>query len=209
MKTFKQYITESRATKLRSFLRRDQSPREMADRSNLHKDVLSHFSNDEVGDERLKHAMKTDSNAIWTLAQHAEHHPEFQQRVLTHLEKGQNLGDISRSNFLRDRMAVNNELRKNHSEKEFADIRDNTKKWDHKSQSYVPRTENDVLPGHPDWKPPTSPKEALERISDPNHPEYRPHLAQAVKNVMANRPKNSDEFTQPSFAVNSEKWMKK
>ena len=206
MKTFKEFITESRKTQLGTFLRRDQSQKEMSNRSAIHKDVLNHFSNDEIGNKRLEHAMKTDSNATWTLAQHMEHHPEFQKRVLGHLEKGQNAGDKSRANFLKDRMDVNDYLRTNHPEK-FKDIRDTTKKWSHEKNTYVPRTETDVLPGHEDWKPPTSPEEAHKRISDPKHPEYNPHLAQAIKAVKKTRPEGY-RFTQPSFAVDTKEWMK-
>lgn len=199
-------MTESNATKLRSFLRRDQSQKEMTNRSNIHKAVLSHFSDDDVGNKRLEKAVKTDSNATWTLAQHMEHHPEFQKRVLSHLEKGHNEGDKQRANFLRDRIDVNAQIKKNNPE-HFDDVRDGNKRWDKESKSYVDRTDKDIVPGHPDWKPPTSPEEAHKRISDPKSPEYSPHLAAAIDAVKKSRPKGY-RFTQPSFAVNGNEWFK-
>jgi hypothetical protein len=206
MKTFKQFMAESNQTKLRTFLRRDQSQKEIANRDNIHKEVLSHYSDDKVGNKRLEKSIKTDSNATWTLAQHMEHHPKFQKRVLSHLEKGHNEGDKQRANFLKDRMDVNAHIKKNHPEN-FDNVRNGNKKWDNQSKSYVDRKEKDVLPGHKDWKPPTSPEEAHKRISDPNHPEHSPHLAAAIDAVKKTRPKGY-RFTQPSFAVNGNEWFK-
>ncbi len=203
MKTFNQFIIED---KVSSWLKRDQSAEEMNDRSKIHKEVMSHFSNNESGEKKLSNAVKTNSNATWTLAQHMEHHPDFQSRVLHHLQKGQNPGDKMRANFLKDRMDVNAHLRKNNPD-HFKDIRDTSKKWDSSSNSYVTRTNKDVGPGHPDWKPPTSPEEAHKRISDPNHSDYSPHLAAAISAVKKTRPKGY-RFTQPSFAVNSNEWFK-
>lgn len=207
MKTLKHFLEESRVVKLQSLLRRDQSPKEMANRSSIHKEVLSHFSDDEIGNKRLDHAMKTNSNATWTLAQHMENHPGFQKRVLSHLEKGQNPGDTNRANFLRDRMNVNDYLRKNYPHK-FDDIRDGTKKYDRKTDSFVPAHKDDVLPGHKDWQPPSSPEESYERANNPNNPEHNPYLAKAIREVKKTRP-DGYRFTQPSFAVNSKEWINK
>ena len=210
MFTFKEFVLEDKPPSLNGrvnmWLKRDQSSEEMNDRSKIHSEVLNHFSDDEIGNNRLAKSVKQNSNATWTLAQHMEHHPEFQSRVLSHLEKGQNPGDKMRANFLRDRMDVNNQLRKTNPD-QFNNIRDNNKKYDSKTKSFVPATDKDVMPGHPDFKPPTSPEEAYKRISDPNHVEHNPHLTAAIDAVKKTRPAGY-RFTQPSFAVNSNEWFK-
>jgi len=208
MKTFREYLEEASIGRtVNRLLKRDQSPKEMANRTAIHKKVLSTFGNDAEGEAKLANAVKRKSNAMWTLAQHMEHNPEFQKRVITHLEKGHNPGDTNRANFLRDRMHVNDYLRKNHPDK-YDDIRDGTKKYDHKTGSFVAASKNDVIPGHKDWKPPTSPEESYERVNNPNSPEHNPYLAKAIREVKKTRPQGY-RFTQPSFAVNSKDWIEK
>jgi hypothetical protein len=212
MKTLKQFMLEvnqfNQNKQVQNWLKRDQSKKEMNDRSNLQKDVLSHFSDDEVGNKRLAYAIKTKPLATHNLAQHMEHNPEFQKRVVTGLKNRGDKEGNTRANFLQDRMDVNDQLRKTHPPELYKDIRDTSKKWDPATKSYVPRTDKDLGPGHPDFKPPTSPEEAHARISDPNHADYNPHLAAAIDAVKKTRPKGY-RFTQPSFSVNSKEWFGK
>lgn len=176
-------------------LARDQDLKSVAEkggRGDIHKDVLDLFPDTPKGNKTLEKAISGPAkHKTWSVTQHMEKNPEFQQRVLDQLKK--NDPSDKRINFLQDRKNVNDYLRKNYPDK-FDDIRDQSKIYDPKTKDFRARTETDPLPG---YKPNdagentiTSAMQSRARLR-PGAPDENPYLRDAVVKTRAR--------TQPSF----------
>jgi len=187
MKKFRQFIKEARSSSnmYKNWMNQDQAS-DPQDRNKLQAKVIKHFSNP----QNMKTAL-SDTNSLhsaWLLHQHMDTNPDAQQHFLNSMKSADpdetNPSIQTRAKFLQDRINVNNEIKRLHSQNPsgYKDAHGNTITGDPvaavRDTSKFPMSD-----------PPQNREDALKRAKQNN-----PLLHKAVI--------NSKATTQPSYATN-------